>query len=77
MLILGFKRSMNFTILSSMRTSKDKWWILRRVSSMMSADKLSAFLSMWNPDGVDDLGTNFPKCLRNSRLIRLFFFPEI
>ena len=40
---------------------------------MMPADKLSMFLSMWNPGAVDDLGTNFPKCLRNSRLIGLFF----
>ena len=31
------------------RTSKDKWSILRRVSSIMSADKLSMFLSMLNP----------------------------
>ena len=43
---------MDFTILLSIITWKDKKLELRRVSSMMFADKLSMFLSVLNPGAV-------------------------
>ena len=43
---------MDFTILLSIITWKDKKLELRRVSSMMFGDKLSMFLSVLNPGAV-------------------------